>query len=50
MLYLLEYIQQILPDIHLQVSQSRYSESVQKWTVLMFDHEILMLFESYPNL
>eukprot|EP01083_Nonionella_stella_P028795 79360_1 len=48
--YLSNFVVCILPGIHLSPSQSRYAESVQKGTVLMFDHDVLILFESYPDL
>ena len=48
--YLSQFIESLLPGIHLQPSLSRYTESVQKGTVLMFDHDVFVIFESFPDL
>ena len=48
--YLSNFIESILPGVHLEPSLSKYSECIQKGTVLMFDHDILCLFRSYPDL
>ena len=48
--YLTNFVRSILPGTHSSPSQSRYTESVQKQTVLIFDHDTLLLFQSYPDL